>query len=191
LPYLPVPANPGIAGAQWTRARTAPVGFLAYNITSYYSLTANGRLSLGRTVARQATSLRALTGGTNDSVVVNRQTIVLGTGLVDVLLPLTAGSHSRRSFRYGTTGTITIAAAGLNQAPFRLVKRGVYTDSVAGWGTVRVPVSGSATGSSAIPVLQVRTLSVGQCISQRGARAGRAAAGAEHDAGRHHALLSG
>ncbi|MBF9220180.1 T9SS type A sorting domain-containing protein [Hymenobacter ruricola] len=162
LPYLPVPANSSIAGAQWTRARTAPVGFLAYNITSYYSLTANGRISLGRTVARQATSLRALTGGANDSVVINRQTISLGAGLVDVALPLSAGAHYRRSFRYATTGIITVATAGLNQVPFRLVKRGTYTDSVAGWGTVRVPVAGSATGSSAIPVLQVRTLSVEQ-----------------------------
>ena len=162
LPYQPVPANPGIAGAQWTRARTVYIGPLGYNITSYYSLAANGRLSLGRTVARQASSIQLLTGGANDSVVINSQTITFGTGLVDVPLPLAVGSRYRRLFRYATSGTITVAAYGLNRVPFRIVQRDTYVDSVAGWGTARVPVAGNATGSGAIPVLQVRMSSVQQ-----------------------------
>jgi hypothetical protein len=157
---LPVPAGSPFATAQWVRARTAAVGNFSYNFTSYYALSSAGRLGLGRTILRQPTSLAPLTGGANDSVVVNRQTIPFttagGTPYRDIPLPLTTGSREAGSLRFATTGTITVAAAGLNRTPFRIVQRIVQVDSVAGWGTARVPVAGSSTGSTPLAVLQVR-----------------------------------
>ncbi|GAB2870900.1 hypothetical protein [Hymenobacter ruber] len=158
--YLPVPASGGIAGAQWTRARQAVFGTIAYNYTAYLSLAATGRMGLGRTVPRQATSIRASTGGANDSLVINAQTARYGAGtagIVDFPLPLTAGSRNQTFFRFGVTGTITAAAAGLNRTPFRIVQRYTYVDSVAGWGTVRIPVAGRSTGSNPLPALLVRS----------------------------------
>ncbi|MDO7845790.1 T9SS type A sorting domain-containing protein [Hymenobacter sp. M29] len=160
LAYLPVPASGGIAGAQWTRARQAIVGGFYYNYTAYYSLAATGRLGLGRTTTRQPLSIRTNTGGANDSVVINAQTVRYGTGtagIVDFPLPLTVGSRNQTFFRFGVTGTLTVAAAGLNRAPFRIVQRYTYVDSVAGWGTVRIPVAGRSTGSGPLPVLLVRS----------------------------------
>ncbi|GAB3588614.1 T9SS type A sorting domain-containing protein [Hymenobacter daeguensis] len=160
IAYLPVPSGSPFATAQWARARTAALGSFSYNFTSYYQLNSTGRLGLGRTILRQATSLGLLTGNSTDSVVVSRQTIPFttasGTPYRDIPLPLTAGSREIGNLRFGTTGILTVAALGLTRAPFRIVQRIVQVDSVAGWGTARVPVAGSSTGSAPLAVLQVR-----------------------------------
>jgi len=161
LDYLPVPAGSPFAAAQWTRARSASVGVLSYSFTSYYALNSTGRLGLGRTLTRQARGISTLTGGANDSVVISRQTIpfIAGGGTTpfrDIPLPLTAGSRVASTLRFATVGTLTVASAGYNRAPFRIVQRVVQVDSVAGWGTVRVPVAGNSAGSPALAVLQVR-----------------------------------
>ena len=160
---LPVPAPSAFAGAQWTRAQQSRIGGFYYTYTGYQALAATGRLALGRSLARQPLSLATITGGANDSVVINRQTVPYSSGgIVDFPLPLTAGNRVSRNFRFGTTGTLTAQAFGLNNAPFRIVQRYQYVDSVAGWGTLRVPVAGAAAGSSAFPVLQVRSRTVRQ-----------------------------
>lgn len=162
---LPVPASGGISGAQWTRNRQAVFGTIGYNYTAYYALASTGRMSLGRTVPRQAASISARTGGANDSLVINRQTIRYGSGgsgIVDFALPLTAGGRSQSVFRFGTTGSLTAAAVGLSQAPLRIVQRYTYVDSVAGWGTLRIPVTGRAAGSDPLPVLLLRSRTIRQ-----------------------------
>lgn len=162
---LPVPPNSGISGAQWTRARTATFGSIAYVYTGYMSLASTGRMALGRTVTRQATSLTSRTGGANDSLVINRQTALYGSGpsgIVDFPLPFTAGGRNQSTFRFGVAGTITAAAVGLSRAPFRIVQRYTYVDSVAGWGTVRIPVAGRPAGSDPLPALLVRSRTIRQ-----------------------------
>jgi hypothetical protein len=61
-----------------------------------------------------------------------------------------------RESRSGSNSLLTVAAGFLNQAPFRYVQRITTVDSVAGWGTVRIPVAGSAAGSAPLPVLLVQ-----------------------------------
>ncbi|OON70108.1 hypothetical protein [Hymenobacter sp. CRA2] len=167
LPYnvtrLPAPATGGIAGAQWAYDRQATFGRLAYDYVGYGALAPTGWLNLGRTISRQAASLALLTGGANDSAVINRQSIPYGpSGVVNFPLPLTAGGRLSRSFRVATTGSLTIQLASLNRAPLLLVQRYTYVDSVAGWGTVRIPVAGRSTGSDALAVLQVRSRTIRQ-----------------------------
>lgn len=162
---LGVPPNSGISGAQWTRARTATFGSIAYVYTSYMSLASTGRMALGRTVTRQAMSISSRTGGANDSLVINRQTALYGSGsagIVDFPLPFTAGGRNQSTFRFAVAGSITAAAVGLNRAPFRIVQRYTYVDSVAGWGTVRIPVAGRSTGSDPLPALLVRSRTIRQ-----------------------------
>ncbi len=162
--YLSVPAGTSVAGAQWSRARTATIGGIAYAYNSLSGLGNGGVLALGRSVVRQAYALTALTGSTTDSIVINKQTALYnGTaGVVDLPLPLTAGSYQTRTFRFGVTGQLTAAALGYNKAPLRVVQRFLYADSVAGWGTVQVPVAGRATGSPALAVLLVRSRTIRQ-----------------------------
>lgn len=162
---LAVPANSGVPGAQWTRARTATLGNIAYVYTSYLSLASTGRMALGRTVTRQAASITSRTGGANDSLVINRQTALYGsgnTGIVDFPLPFTVGGRNQSFFRFGVAGTITAAAASLNRTPFRIVQRYTYVDSVAGWGTLRIPVAGRPTGSDPLPALLIRSRTIRQ-----------------------------
>ncbi|MCC3160254.1 hypothetical protein LJ737_23660 [Hymenobacter sp. 15J16-1T3B] len=161
---LSVPASPAFAGAQWTRANTSTIGAFSYVLTTYFNLAATGRMALGRSITRQPFSIASRTGGANDSIVVNRQNAPYGgaSGIADFPLPLTAGSRSQQSFRIGVTGTLTIAGASLNRAPFRLVQRYTYVDSVAGWGTLRIPVAGRAAGSDPLPVLLVRSRTIRQ-----------------------------
>lgn len=162
---LSVPPNSGISGAQWTRARQAVFGNIAYVYTGYYALASTGRMALGRTVTRQAASIASRTGGANDSLVINRQTVLYGSGtsgVVDFPLPLTSGGRSQTNFRFGVTGTLTAAAVGLNRAPVRIVQRYTFVDSVAGWGTVRIPVAGRPTGSDPLPVLLIRSRTIRQ-----------------------------
>jgi hypothetical protein len=159
-----VPASPAFAGAQWARANTTNVGNLSYVATTYFTLASTGRMALGRSIIRQPFSLATRTGGANDSLVVSRQNVSYGgaAGIVDFPLPLTAGSRSQQTFRIGVTGTLTVAAAGLSRVPFRLVQRYTYVDSVAGWGTLRIPVAGRSTGSDPLPVLLVRSRTIRQ-----------------------------
>ncbi|GAB3833850.1 hypothetical protein [Hymenobacter jeollabukensis] len=161
---LSVPASSGISGAQWTRARTASFGSISYVYIGYMSLASTGRMALGRTVTRQAVSITARTGGANDSLVINRQTALYGgtAGIVDFPLPFTAGGRNQSTFRFGVAGTITAAVAGLNRAPFRIVQNYTYVDSVAGWGTLRIPVAGRAAGSDPLPALLVRSRTIRQ-----------------------------
>ncbi|WP_207890958.1 hypothetical protein [Hymenobacter edaphi] len=161
---LSVPPSPAFAGAQWTRANSSTVGNLSYVLTTYFNLAATGRMALGRSIIRQPFSLAARTGGANDSIVVSRQNVPYGGpgGIADFPLPLTAGSRSQQSFRVGVTGTLTVAAAGLTRAPFRLVQRYTYVDSVAGWGTLRIPAAGRPAGSDPLPVLLVRSRTIRQ-----------------------------
>ncbi|MBG8555545.1 hypothetical protein [Hymenobacter guriensis] len=159
----PAPVTGGIAGAQWTQPRQAVFGNLAYNYTVYGALASNGWLALGRTMERQEAAITAITGGPNDKVVVDAQTLRYGPeGVANLPLPLTAGDMSRRSFRVATEGTLTVQALLLNNAPIRLVQRYTYVDSVAGWGTLQIPVAGSPAGSDALPVLQIRSRTVRQ-----------------------------
>ncbi|MCC2547457.1 T9SS type A sorting domain-containing protein [Hymenobacter sp. BT175] len=161
---LSVPPSPSFAGAQWTRANTSTIGNMAYVFTTYFTLAPTGRMALGRGIIRQPYSIATRTGGANDSIVINRQTVPYGGagGIADFPLPLTAGSRSLQTYRFGVTGTITVAAAGLNRAPFRIVQRYIYVDSVAGWGTLRIPFAGRAAGSDPLPVLMVRSRTIRQ-----------------------------
>lgn len=153
-----VPAG-GIAGAQWARAEQTSLVGLTYAYVAYQALGPAGRLSLGRVVPRQVTYLGNVTGNGTDSAVVSRQTTLFGpAGVVDFPLPLTAGSYARRTLRFATQGTITVQAFGLTNAPFRIVQRYVFVDSVAGWGTLRLPAAGRPAGTGPVPVLLVRGL---------------------------------
>jgi hypothetical protein len=73
-----------------------------------------------------------------------------------VQFPLTANSASATAYRTVTQLRVTEPGAGLNAASVRLVHRVVQTDSVVGFGTMRLPTA--AGPSAAFPVLMQRTV---------------------------------
>lgn len=154
--YIAAPTNAAFPTA--TRAYTYQTAFgpVAVNGVQYQSLNAAGLQDLGFGLPLQRISITSLTGGTNDSLVVPAQASVYPASYL-VKFPLTVGSRYVSTSRGVATGLLTAQALGLSRAPMRLVQRSTQVDSVAGWGTMRVPAATGSGATAPIPVLQRRT----------------------------------
>ncbi len=158
--YASVSGTPPFASSIRTRTYAGSFGPFSIQRTYYEGFITTGFATLGVVLPAQSFSLAATTGGPNDVFVIPAQTTALSD--VQVPLPLTSTTRLARSSRVSTNGTLTAQILGYNQAPLRYVQRITTVDSVAGWGTVRIPVAGSAAGSAPIPVLLKRTRVVEQ-----------------------------
>ncbi|MBO2009233.1 T9SS type A sorting domain-containing protein [Hymenobacter negativus] len=138
-----------------TRAYTYNItlGILSVLGTTYEALTATGLQYQGFRIITQRFGLGSITGSSTDSVVVPTQTVPVGTARF--VFPTTTGTVNRQSYRIATTGLLTVGLVGLNRAPLRLVQRVSSVDSVAGWGTVRIPTA-TGTASAPYPALLLR-----------------------------------
>lgn len=153
--YSAPAATPAFAGTTRTYNYTLPLGPFQVAGTSAQALTATGLQYLGYTIPRQRFGLGALTTVATDSLVVPAQAVAVGATIV--AFPTTVGTVNRNFYRSGTTGLLTVALLGLNKTPLRLVQRITTADSVAGHGSLRIPVAG---GASASPALLVRSRAV-------------------------------
>lgn len=138
-----------------TRAYTYTITFGILNVlgTTYEALSATGLQYQGFRIATQRFGLGSITGFSTDSVVVPTQTVPTGT--TRFVFPTTTGTVNRQSYRASTTGLLTVALAGLNRVPLRLVQRISSVDSVAGWGILRIPTA-AGTASAPYPALLLR-----------------------------------
>ena len=152
--YAAVGGTSPFPGTIRTRAFTNSLGPFSINATEYQGFNADGFGHLGTVVPAQTFPLSATTGGPNDVLVVPAQNVPVNT--LTIPLPLTSTTRVARTNRVINNSTITVQAYGLNQAPLRYVQRVTTIDSVAGWGTLRIPVAGSPAGSAPIPVLLMR-----------------------------------
>jgi hypothetical protein len=150
--YSAPSATPAFAGTTRTYMYALPLGPFQVQGVGSQALTSSGLKYLGYSIPRQRFGLAALTGVTTDSLVVPAQSVTVGTTLV--AFPTTVGTVTKNVYRSGTTGLLTVSQVLLNKTPLRLVQRVSSTDSVAGYGTLRIPVSG---GTSASQVLLVRS----------------------------------
>jgi hypothetical protein len=149
--YGSASATPPFAGSVRTYPLTLTQGAFSISATAYEGFDAVGFSQLGSVVPAQTFPLTTVTGGPNDALVVPAQTIPTNT--LRLPLPLTSTTRVSRFSRVGNTSVLTAVLFGYNQAPLRFVQRITTVDSVAGWGTVRIPVAGSAAGSAPIQVL--------------------------------------
>lgn len=154
--YIAAPANAAFPTA--TRAYTYQTAFgpVSVNGVQYQSLNAAGLQNLGFALPLQRINISPLTFGANDSLIIPAQSRVFTDDYV-VKFPLTAGSRQVNFSRGVATGLLTVSALSLNRAEMRLVQRITRVDSVAGWGTMRVPAATGNGGTVAIPVIQRRT----------------------------------
>ena len=152
MSYSAPSATPAFAGTTRTYTYSLPLGPLQVQGVSSQALTATGLKYLGYNIPRQRFSLGALTGSPTDSLTLAAQAVPVNATLV--AFPTTTGTVNRNFYRSGTTGLLTVAALGLSKTPLRLVQRVTSTDSVAGYGTLRIPVAG---GTSSSQVLLVRS----------------------------------
>ena len=150
--YSAPTTTPAFSGTTRTYTYSLPLGpFQVQGVTSQ-ALTSSGLKYLGYNIARQRFGLATVTGVATDSLVVPAQAVPVGATLVT--FPTTVGTVNKNFYRSGTTGLLTVGLVGLSKTPLRLVQRVTSTDSVAGYGTLRVPTTG---GTAASQVLLVRS----------------------------------
>jgi hypothetical protein len=148
----PITSSP-FTGTTRAYTYTISLGILTVQSTAYEALTATGLRYQGYRLLTQRFGLGSVTGFPTDSVVVPAQTVAANS--IRFAFPTTTGTVNRQSYRIGTTGLLTVALAGYNRTPLRLVQRMSNVDSVAGWGTVRIPTS-TGTASPLIAALLLR-----------------------------------
>ncbi|MDO7854027.1 hypothetical protein [Hymenobacter convexus] len=153
-PYAAVTGTPPFAGSVRTYTFSLALGPFTIPATAYQGFDAAGFSQLGSALSAQTFPLATITGGPNDVLTIPAQNIVVNTLLVP--LPLSSTSRVVRASRVLNNSLLTVQAFGISQAPLRYVQRVTTVDSVAGWGTLRVPVAGTTTGSAAMPVLLVQ-----------------------------------
>ncbi|MBI1307706.1 MAG: T9SS type A sorting domain-containing protein [Bacteroidetes bacterium] len=130
-------------------------GGLSYTSTQYVKISGNGLASQGEEIKdEQVIPLTALTGGANDNLTFPVQTIVYTSGIKEQKFPMTYGDVFTSSNSRSTKFNITVAAFGLNNV--QGVRKTFYntTDSVVGWGSVKVKHRNTGLTYN-IPVLQV------------------------------------
>lgn len=149
--YASAGTTPPFAGSVRSYPLTLTQGSFSIMATAYEGFDASGFSQLGTVVPAQTFPLSTVTGGPNDALVIPAQTTPVNT--LRLPLPLTSTTRVSRFSRVGNNSLLTVALFGYNQAPLRYVQRFTTVDSVAGWGTVRIPVAGSAAGSAPIQVL--------------------------------------
>jgi hypothetical protein len=157
--YLAPPASPFAAATRafdndhsWQRYHP-PFAYYAKYV-AFEALTAAGLQELGFTVPGQSVALA--TGVAGDSLRLPAQSCRYDAGTYRLRFPLTTGTGNVRRIRTVLGGVVTLQRLGLQQAPCRLVHYEWQQDSVAGWGTVRLPAAaGGATAP--LPALLQRT----------------------------------
>ncbi|MBO2012487.1 T9SS type A sorting domain-containing protein [Hymenobacter negativus] len=154
--YNAPPSQPVFAGTTRTFNYTLALGPLTVQGKVHQAYTATGLTGLGSELATQRFGLGALTGSPTDSLVVPAQNVPVSVPVF--VFPTTVGTVTRSFQRNGTYGLLTVGLVGLSRVPLRLVQRIAIVDSVAGWGTMRIPTSAGV--STAIPVLMRRQRSI-------------------------------
>ncbi|GAB2969150.1 hypothetical protein GCM10027048_45050 [Hymenobacter coalescens] len=154
--YIAPPANAAFPTA--TRAYNYTVDFGPAPITGvqYQSLNAQGLQDLGFALRQQRIGLQPTTGVRTDSLIIPAQQVTYSNSYI-VKFPLTAGSVQRNSYRSASRGILTAQLLQLNRAQVTLVQRVSQIDSVAGWGTVRLPAVMGSGATAPIPALLRRT----------------------------------
>jgi Secretion system C-terminal sorting domain len=116
---------------------------LGYEMDSELDFNTDGVFDKGFYVGAQAYSLAAFTGNNNDSLTFPLQGALVSSARQIMQFPATHttawSSQSRRVVDFN----LTVGAAGLNKTPCKHVFTIFRTDTIAGWGTLRVYANGA------------------------------------------------
>ena len=139
-------------------AVSATKGLASYSLLT--KLDATGMRQVGWAINADVISLTATTGGANDNIIIPAQNIALSKPIFTQRYPMTVGTviNDAANTRVRYTGSISVAAYGLNNAPFTRVLYISQRDSVVGWGTV--DTYNENANAITTPVLQVRRVTV-------------------------------
>ncbi|MEO6831934.1 MAG: T9SS type A sorting domain-containing protein [Chitinophagaceae bacterium] len=120
---------------------------LGYSSMDMSGVTATGIKGFGQALLRQPIGLVTLTGGANDSIVFNQQNIVYSSAKTNIVFPSTAGTTNISNYSWDLNFNLSVSAYGLNNTPGVKRTYSTLTDTVKGWGKMRVKNSlGQASG---------------------------------------------
>jgi len=123
-------------------------GSLGYSFGMVSGINASGFHLMGEEVLRQALPIGSLTMSPTDSLVFPQQNVVYSSPRIVLHFPATNGSHWSGSYNFTTDFNLTVLAYSLNAEPGQRKTYISYTDSVIGWGTVKVKdYNGNTSGS--------------------------------------------
>ena len=120
---------------------------LGYYIDNEFDFNANGVYDKGIYVGAQAYSLGQFTGNAQDSLTFPNQGAILQNGRQIMKFPATYTSAWASKSRRIVDFKLTVAAAGLNKTPCQHVYTIFRSDTIVGWGKLRV----YSNGASSIP----------------------------------------
>lgn len=152
------PTNGAFAGATFARPmQGAFAGAAGYSVSGYYTRTNTGVTRVGDEIStRQAIPLSQFGAGPNDSLIFPVQTIGYTAPVTVMQFPATAGSH-------WTSVSSSTLNFNLTYAPFYTNTPGqrrsqlTQSDSVIGWGRMRVKNRATTQSLAWMNVLQIRT----------------------------------
>lgn len=135
---------------------------LSYNVEVCEGLTAAGYLRFGEMINRQAFSLAAVPGGSpNDSLVFLQQTVNYSSPRKLLSFPATMGTNWVSNYAFNTNFEITVANFGLNKTPGYRRTLVTFTDTVKGWGKMRVKDANNVvSGYMDVLAMKIRVVGV-------------------------------
>ncbi|MFM2267758.1 MAG: hypothetical protein RL757_1199, partial [Bacteroidota bacterium] len=112
--------------------------FFAYPSRAYEKLDATGYAQLGYITQGGKFSLTQISGGATDSIYFSAGAQRYANPWISYKFPMTANSVWKSNYKDTSNFQLSIAAFGLNRTPgFRVAKYN-YTDSIVGWGTLKL-----------------------------------------------------
>ncbi len=128
-----------------------------YYYDSYSQTSANGANTLGYALKNQRYGV-AITGNPNDSCIFLSQYFIYSNPSYTMPFPTTMSTSWHTTLRSLVKFDLTINAYAINNAPCQKVTNSIRTDTVVGWGKMRVPTSSGP--SFAYDVLMVKRTQV-------------------------------
>jgi hypothetical protein len=118
----------------------------AYPSRAYEKLDATGYAQLGYATNGGKFPLAAISGGATDSIYFPSAIFRYSNPWTFYKFPITANSVWKSNYKDSSNFQLSIAAFGLNKTPGLRVAKYSYTDTIVGWGTLKMrnPSGGTA-----------------------------------------------
>jgi hypothetical protein len=130
---------------------TSAFQIFSYSSRAYMKLDATGFAQIGYATNGGRFSIASISGGATDSLIFPPSVNRFSSAWTAYKFPMTANTAWRSNFRDTTNFQLTVAGFGLNKTPGARVRTVTQTDTIVGWGTVRLKnPSGGAVLSYAV-----------------------------------------
>jgi len=153
-------SDPAFPGAQqYDSVHYSVTTGVGYDVNWVSSIGAGSYSYLGERIFRQAIPIGSISFDPNDSLVFTPQNIIYSSPRTEIAFPVTMGSKWSTNYGYVTDFELTVNIYGFLQTPCQRKTYVTITDTVVGWGKIKVKdYNGTASGN--MDVLMLRRMEV-------------------------------